>query len=466
MPVSTLLTNTGVAISNGLFTTTLDFGPVFDGTAFWLDIGVRTNGGTNGFVSLSSRQSLVQVPSAIFASTARTLSGVLAVTNLPADVALTDGNPIFSGTVTAASIVTTNPTISGLPTYAPDISSLSEIFPSNSYLNSLTWKRSDTAETGVFTVLRAAYTNTVGTWIVPPTGWPTSMPIWYSFGLDSSWFIFSISGDGEFCGISVDGADDDSRFLVAPDGGQHYYRVNFATSARRRITLKLSDGGGFYGCWIDPTSGWLGSIPYKMHRLIVLGDSFTEDPDCRSFPSRLMQLFKNLDVWASGVGSTGYISPGTAGRTNFQGRVMADVIANRPEYVLVAGGINDTSNSSNDVYTAATQLYLTIRTNLPATKIFVVGPWWPRSPVDPNALRTMYALSNACVTAGITQFIDNLSDPWITGYYSLPGSGNAVNYTSSDGTHPTPAGHWYLAYRLAGEIGPSLPELIPADGTR
>src|SRR5262249_36638011 len=157
----------------------------------------------------------------------------------------------------------------------------------------------------------------------------------------------------------------------------------------------------------------------------------TEDPMCRSFPSRLMQLFKNLDVWASGVGSTGYISSGTTGRTNFQGRVMADVVANRPDYVLVAGGIDDTANSSNCVYVAATKLYFTIKTNLPATKIFVVGPWWPRSPVDANGLRTMYAISNACVRAGVTQFIDNLSDPWITGYYNQPGSGNAVNYTSS-----------------------------------
>src|SRR6266478_4868079 len=39
-------TNSAVAISNGLFTVTLDFGPgIFTGPERWLEIAVRTNGG-------------------------------------------------------------------------------------------------------------------------------------------------------------------------------------------------------------------------------------------------------------------------------------------------------------------------------------------------------------------------------------------------------------------------------------
>ncbi|MGO8931687.1 MAG: tail fiber domain-containing protein [Limisphaerales bacterium] len=56
-----------VAISNGLFTIVLDFGSgIFDGTSYWLEIGVRTNGDSS-FTTLSPRQTLTPTPYAIYA---------------------------------------------------------------------------------------------------------------------------------------------------------------------------------------------------------------------------------------------------------------------------------------------------------------------------------------------------------------------------------------------------------------
>src|SRR5579859_5493612 len=44
---STVLTN-GITITNGLFITTIDFGEgVFTGSNYWLEIDVRTNGGSS-----------------------------------------------------------------------------------------------------------------------------------------------------------------------------------------------------------------------------------------------------------------------------------------------------------------------------------------------------------------------------------------------------------------------------------
>ena len=61
------LTNNATAVSNGLFTTTLDFGAgVFNGASYWLEIGVQTNGG-NGFATLAPRQPVTPTPYAIFA---------------------------------------------------------------------------------------------------------------------------------------------------------------------------------------------------------------------------------------------------------------------------------------------------------------------------------------------------------------------------------------------------------------
>ncbi|MGA3283381.1 MAG: hypothetical protein ABSD57_02830 [Verrucomicrobiota bacterium] len=105
------IVNSAVAVTNGLFTTTLDFGSsVFNGNLLLLEIGVRTNGSTNAFIVLSPRQMLTPAPYAIFANTASNLSGSLPATQLagtlPASafagytntVALTNNGNMFSGT--------------------------------------------------------------------------------------------------------------------------------------------------------------------------------------------------------------------------------------------------------------------------------------------------------------------------------------------------------------------------------
>jgi hypothetical protein len=104
------ITNSATAVSNGLFTVTLDFGSgVFAGNPRYLNIGVRTNGSPNPFTILSPRQPLTPSPYAIFANIASNLSGTLPAAQLagtlPASafagytntVALTNGGNLFSG---------------------------------------------------------------------------------------------------------------------------------------------------------------------------------------------------------------------------------------------------------------------------------------------------------------------------------------------------------------------------------
>ena len=120
------VTNAPIVVSNGLFTTTIDFGAgVFTGTTYWLHIGARTNGSSGAYVSLSPRQQLTPTPYAIFAEGANAagLSGTIPAGDLsgvngsglvglnasqlttgtvpnavlPADVALTDANQTFTG---------------------------------------------------------------------------------------------------------------------------------------------------------------------------------------------------------------------------------------------------------------------------------------------------------------------------------------------------------------------------------
>ncbi len=68
--VGSTLTLEDVAVSGGLFTVALDFGPVFDGTALWLEVAVRPGSSTGTYTVLSPRQPLTATPYATYAATA------------------------------------------------------------------------------------------------------------------------------------------------------------------------------------------------------------------------------------------------------------------------------------------------------------------------------------------------------------------------------------------------------------
>ncbi len=94
-PQGNLLTNAATAVSNGLFTVTLDFGDQFPGANRWLEIAVRTNGG-GVFVTLSPRQRITATPYAIRAAN---LTGTLPLSQLPLGIVTNNGTGLnLSGT--------------------------------------------------------------------------------------------------------------------------------------------------------------------------------------------------------------------------------------------------------------------------------------------------------------------------------------------------------------------------------
>lgn len=109
--ISVPLTNSAVAVSNGLFNVTLDFGAgIFTGTNCWLELAVRAVSAP-GFTVLTPRQPILPVPYAIFATTASNVAGTVSATQLTgtlpsAQISGTYANPVnftnganaFSGT--------------------------------------------------------------------------------------------------------------------------------------------------------------------------------------------------------------------------------------------------------------------------------------------------------------------------------------------------------------------------------
>jgi hypothetical protein len=112
------ITNLGMGISNGLFSITLDFGGVFDGTARWMQVGVRTNGGTN-FVALNPRQPVTPVPYAIFSGSATNVVGALSPANLAPvnSMIVSSSNGLYSALQSSFTTNLASFTNSGLESY-------------------------------------------------------------------------------------------------------------------------------------------------------------------------------------------------------------------------------------------------------------------------------------------------------------------------------------------------------------
>jgi hypothetical protein len=91
------ITTTATAVSNGLFTVTLDPGAgVFDGSARWLEIAVRTNGDT-AFTTLTPRQQLTPAPYALYAGTSSDVTAgsvVKSLNSLKDNVTLAAGSNV------------------------------------------------------------------------------------------------------------------------------------------------------------------------------------------------------------------------------------------------------------------------------------------------------------------------------------------------------------------------------------
>jgi len=113
------LTNSVTAVSNGLFTVTLDFGNQFPGAERWLEIGVRTNGGS-AFTTLSPRQPLTSTPYAVQSANAATaasassvaaknITGTLTAAQLPSNVVINGASEVsISGTFSGNGAGVTN----------------------------------------------------------------------------------------------------------------------------------------------------------------------------------------------------------------------------------------------------------------------------------------------------------------------------------------------------------------------
>src|ERR1035437_3040477 len=109
------LTN-ALPVTNGLFITTIDFGGgIFNGSNYWLEVDVKTNG-AGSYAVLTPLHSVTPAPYAVFANTASNLLGTLPAAQIGGTVlnASLPGSPSFSGIVAATSFAGNGANVTGV----------------------------------------------------------------------------------------------------------------------------------------------------------------------------------------------------------------------------------------------------------------------------------------------------------------------------------------------------------------
>ncbi|MCP9954218.1 SGNH/GDSL hydrolase family protein [Actinomadura madurae] len=121
-----------------------------------------------------------------------------------------------------------------------------------------------------------------------------------------------------------------------------------------------------------------------------------------------------------------------------------------PDMLIVSGGHNDWRTPAPQVAAAAHLLLQRARQRWPGTHIVLMGPLWGTGAPVPGAVAVRDALKTLAGQVGVP-FVDPIGEQWITGDL-VTGQGNAPRLIKKDRTHPTPAGHLYVATRLAADL--------------
>jgi lysophospholipase L1-like esterase len=278
---------------------------------------------------------------------------------------------------------------------------------------------------GAHTVILAdGYTGT-------ESPWANDRPAFFASFTASGPFSVFFKGTGAVLRVRIDGGV--ARTVrTRSDGGHYVLRV--ALRGRHAAGLEVGPGGEL--------AGVTGRVrPLTLHttaRAVFLGDSYTLGVGSGTPISFAQRAGWRLgwDVWADGVGGTGYVNDG--GKQYFGERLERD-LALRPAVVVVAGGINDYSRQPEDVILdEARSLFERIMAT--GARLVVLSPWVTPARRSDGYLRFADRLRGVAESAG-AQWID--TQRWLVG-------GGLVG---ADGVHPTGRGYARVADELARALG-------------
>ena len=275
-----------------------------------------------------------------------------------------------------------------------------------------------------------------------------------SFIYDGSEIEFKLRTLTNSATVFVDGLLVGS-FSISNTNAPAYFRLDMTTAAARRIDI-FAGGGIYWGGLIKEPSTTVIAVDEDLINVAVMGDSFTQGTgsgEAKGYSNQLGMIFPNLNMFSLGIGGSGYVNNGGTGK--FINRID-ELIATSPDYIITAGGINDIAETFATFTAAVDAYYTALIAASSVEKIIIIGLWNPASATATSIQFNDYLRTKAqALNVPFIDTIDPVNGEWITGTGNaagLLGDGNADMYTSSDGTHPTQAGHTYLAKRVAKEL--------------
>ncbi len=334
-PVGTTQTVAAVSVSNGVFTVALDFGVgVFDGSARWLEVGVRPAGDSK-FTTLTPRQPITSVPYATLAARAVNYTGVVPAANLTGivpdarlstNVARLNSEAAFVGTVAA-------PLFNGNGTGLTNVPGrIFDVVPTGSAIQAF----------GNYGYL--ATNDTVPVVVTLPASLRVGETIRVSASGAAGWILAQNAGQSVLLGNLLDSVG----LSWTAIGASQAWKAVAASADGRKLVAVVGTSGNIYTS-TDYGATWVAHFgPGNWSSVASSGDG-----------NNLVATLSGGQIYTSvnaGTNWTARFSPGTwtSVASSLDGRILAAAVSVGRIYVSVNGGVNWTARASDQAWTAIT----------------------------------------------------------------------------------------------------------------
>jgi lysophospholipase L1-like esterase len=197
---------------------------------------------------------------------------------------------------------------------------------------------------------------------------------------DGATFCWNIQNNGQKIWIKVDGEYVSmTPTTLSTDQAIGWLEIAFGSAKMREIELIVAGVGSqlrLSGATIEEAAT-MAPVAGRGPKIFVLGDSIVETTGptlgINAYPVVLGDALGCDNVTASAIGGTGLLATAGGTKLTYRGRVLTDVIAYKPDIVIISGSPNDSTRTTAEVSAELQLLIADIRAELPDCKVIATS---------------------------------------------------------------------------------------------